>query len=82
MVAEQPHRILWVSYRKALLKVSLEHVRSATSEEILGKQMVEDELDDQFVHLERNGQSRGYLDLMDQGPVEPPGRCRVLGNSS
>lgn len=33
VVAEQPHRILWVSFRKALLKVSLEHVRAATSEE-------------------------------------------------
>ena len=79
VVAEQPHRILWVSFRKALLKVSLEHVRSATSEEILGKQMVDEELDDQFVHLERNGQSRGYIDLTEQGPVDVPGRCRVSG---
>ena len=79
VVAEQPHRILWVSFRKPLLKVSLEHVRAATSEEILGKQMVDEELDDQFIHLERNGQSRGYVDLTEQGPVVPPGRCRVLG---
>lgn len=79
VVAEQPHRILWVSFRKALLKVSLEHVRSATSEEILGKQMVDEELDDQFVHLERNGQSRGYVDLTEQGPVDIPARCRVSG---
>ena len=79
VVAEQPHRILWVSFRKALLKVSLEHVRAATSEEILGKQMVDEELDDQFIHLERNGQSRGYVDLTEQGPLVPPGRCRVLG---
>ena len=68
-----------MSFRKALLKVSLEHVRAATSEEILGKQMVDEELDDQFIHLDRNGQSRGYVDLTEQGPVVPPGRCRVSG---
>ena len=79
MVAEQSNRILWISYRKALLKLSVEHVRSATSEEIMGKQMVDDELDDQFVHVHHEGQSRGYVDLLPQNPPMPPARRKLLG---
>ena len=79
VVAEQSNRILWISYRKALLKLSVEHVRSATSEEIMGKQMVDDELDDQFVHVHHEGQSRGYVDLLPQNPPIPPARRKLLG---
>ena len=79
VVAEQSNRVLWISYRKALLKLSVEHVRSATSEEVMGKQMVDDELDDQFVHVHHEGQSRGYVDLLPQNPPIPPARRKLLG---
>ena len=71
VVAEQSNRVLWIRYRKALLKLSVEHVRSATSEEVMGKHMVDDELDDQFVHVHHEGQSRGYVDLLPQNPQFP-----------
>ena len=45
----------------------------------MGKQMVDDELDDQFVHVHHEGQSRGYVDLLPQNPPIPPARRKLLG---
>ena len=62
-----------VSWRRTLLKVPVENLRSATEEEIIGHTMVREHLEQHLQEVSgQASKNRGFLDLTDsQPPVIP-----------
>ena len=66
IVTLQGPGVAWVSWRRTLLKVPVENLRSATEEETLGHQLVQEELDEHMKEISGHGaKARGFLDLTD-----------------
>ncbi len=65
VVAYQPRKAVWLSYRKELIKAAPEQVRPMNEEEELGFTMVPQELRDQRDAIQ-NGAADGYFDLMQE----------------
>ena len=69
VVTQQGSGTLWLSWRRTLLRIPVENVRPATEEEVLGHDMVSQELQDHQKELSQQGsKARGFLDLNDAGP--------------
>ena len=64
VIAYQGPSMLWVSWKRTMLKVPCENVRAATEEEVVGHEIVQTELEDHQKQLNTHGsKARGFLDL-------------------
>lgn len=69
VVAPQGPGVMWVSWRRTLMKIPVENLRAATEEEVLGHQMVQEHLGDHLKDLSGQGtKTRGYIDLSNAAP--------------
>ena len=69
VVTQQGSGTLWLSWRRTLLRIPVENVRPATEEEVLGHDVVSEELQDHQKDLSQQGsKARGFLDLNNADP--------------
>lgn len=71
VVTLQGPGVAWISWRRTLLKVPVENLRTATEEETLGHQIVQEELEEHMKDISGHGsKARGFLDLTETQPPE------------
>ena len=73
IVIQQTTGGAWVNMRGALWRVSQEQMRSATSEENLGAELVNRYLHDLKWDIQRNTGPKKYVDVTKEGPRRDPG---------
>ena len=71
---------MWVSYRTNLFRVSPEHLRQATSEEVASQDVVLREFEEQAVNTQSPGTQTGFYDISEQGGT-PFGGTQAAGQS-
>ena len=73
IVIQQTTGGAWINMRGALWRVSQEQLRSATSEENLGAELVNRYLHDLKWDIQRNTGPKKYVDVTREGPRREPG---------
>ena len=72
VLATEGSRAVWISYRMSLLKVSPEHLRSATAEECMAQRFVLEQLEEMNHQMEEPRGQAKFFDLTE--PVQRPRR--------